>query len=99
VTLILTSDDLESCRCESVIDLNKYHYLVCGCIEFDCERTYGWMDVQTLLPGLLGHLSGDDLIKTSAKANNGWCEICAGGNYCKSKSSVAHNPCHALHQL
>jgi len=36
-----------------VIDLNKYHYLVCGCIEFDCGRTdvrrptYGRTDVRT----------------------------------------------------
>jgi len=50
VTLNLTSDDLEC-----LIDLNKYHYLVCGCIVFDC--TYG----RTFLPGLLGHLSRDDL--------------------------------------
>jgi len=28
---------------ECHIDLNKYHYLVCGCIEFDCGRT----DVRT----------------------------------------------------
>jgi len=67
VALTLTSDDLESREC--LIDLNKYHYLVCGCIEFDCGhtdvrmygstyvRTEGW----TFLPGLLGHLSGDDL--------------------------------------
>jgi len=25
------------------------------------RRTYGWTDGQTFLPGLLGHLSGDDL--------------------------------------
>ena len=34
----------KSYRRECFIDLNKYHYLVCGCIEFDCGRTY---DVRT----------------------------------------------------
>ena len=29
----------KSYRRESLIDLNKYHYLVCGCIVFDCGRT------------------------------------------------------------
>jgi len=41
---------------ECLIDLNKYYYLVCGWIVFDCGHTDG----QTFLPGLLGHLSGDD---------------------------------------
>jgi len=49
---------------ECLIDLNKYHYLVCGCIVFHCGCTYVRTDVrtdgQTFLPGLLGHLSGDD---------------------------------------
>jgi len=44
---------------------NKYRYLVCGWIEFDCGRTYGRTygrsDRWTFLLGLLGHLSGDDL--------------------------------------
>jgi len=44
---------------ECLIDLNKYHYLVCGCIEFDCGRTDGRTDI---FIRLLGHLSGDDLI-------------------------------------
>jgi len=34
LTLTLTSDD---------INPHKYHYLVCGCIEFDCGRTDGRM--------------------------------------------------------
>jgi len=33
-----------SYRRECLISLNKYHYLVCGCIEFDCGRTYGRTD-------------------------------------------------------
>ena len=65
LTLTLTSDDLESYRREWVIDPNKCHYLVCGCIEFDCGRTDVRTDVptyrRTFLPGLLGHLGGDDL--------------------------------------
>jgi len=56
-------------RREWLIDPNKYHYLVCGCIEFDCGRTYGRTYLRTygltygrtFLPGLLGHLWGDDL--------------------------------------
>jgi len=60
VTLTLTSDDLESHIIMNVSSTsNKYHYLVCGCIVFDCGRmdvgtdvrTYGQMyvcmDVQT----------------------------------------------------
>jgi len=43
------------------VDPNKFHYLVCGCVEFDCGRTYGRTDGWTFLPGLLGHLGGDDL--------------------------------------
>jgi len=27
-----------------IIDPNKFHYLVCGCIEFDCGRTDVNMD-------------------------------------------------------
>jgi len=61
----------KSYRRQCLIDPNKFHYLVCGCIEFDCGRrptsyvrdvvrTYGRMDGQTdgrtFLPGLLGHL-------------------------------------------
>jgi len=38
VTLTLTWDDLESHRRECIVDLNKYHYLVCGCIMFHCGR-------------------------------------------------------------
>jgi len=34
----------------------KYHYLVCGWIEFDCGRTDVRTDGWTFLPGLLGHL-------------------------------------------
>ena len=45
VTLTLTSDDLESREC--LINVNKYHYLVCGCIEFDCGRTDVRTDVRT----------------------------------------------------
>jgi len=59
VTLTLTSDDLES-----LINLNKYHYLVCGYIVFDCGRMDGRTDIFT---GLLGHLSGDDLINWEQK--------------------------------
>ena len=44
------------CR-ECLIDHNKYHYLVCGCIESDCGQTHEW----TFLLDLLGHLSRDDL--------------------------------------
>jgi len=55
----------KSYRREWVIDPNKCHYLVCGCIEFDCGRTDVRTDVptyrRTFLPGLLGHLGGDDL--------------------------------------
>jgi len=40
--MTLTSDDLESHIVVNVIDLNKYHYLVCGCIQFD----YGHTDVR-----------------------------------------------------
>jgi len=40
----------KSYRRECLIDLNKYHYLVCGCTVFDCGHTDGW----TFLPGLLG---------------------------------------------
>jgi len=69
VTLTLNSDVLESHRRECLIDLNKYHYLVCGCIEFDAGRTdvrsytytYGR---RTFLSDLLGHLSEDDLKQT-----------------------------------
>jgi len=32
---------------ECLIDPNKYHYLVCGCIEFDCGHMDIRMDVQT----------------------------------------------------
>ena len=41
VTLTLTSDDLENDVVVNdwLIDPNKYHYLVCGCIEFDRGRT------------------------------------------------------------
>ena len=71
----MTSDDLESHYLrECIIDLNKHHYLVCGCIVFHCRRTdgrrpmyvrtYGW----TFIPGLLGHLSGDDLINLVGKS-------------------------------
>jgi len=60
MTLTLTSDDLKSYRRECLINLNKFHYLVCGCIVFDCGRTYGQTDVRTdgrtFLPSLLGHL-------------------------------------------
>ena len=60
VTLTLTSDDLKSHIIECLFDPNKYHYLVFGCIEFDCGRTYVQTDVRTdgwtFLPGLLGHL-------------------------------------------
>jgi len=27
--------------CECLIDLNKYHYLVCGCIVYDCGHMHG----------------------------------------------------------
>ena len=54
---------------ECLIDPNKFQYLVCGCIVFDCGRTYVRtygrtyvrMNGQTFLPGLLGHLGRDDL--------------------------------------
>jgi len=50
---------------ECLIDRNKYHYLVCGCIVFHCVlmyvRTYIRMDGRTFLLGLLGQLWGDDL--------------------------------------
>jgi len=56
--MTLTPDDLESHIVVNVSShLNKYHYLVCGCIV-DVQ-----MDRRTLLPGLLGHFSGDDLTK------------------------------------
>ena len=50
----------KSYRRECLIDLHKYHCLVCGCIVFDSGRTDPG---RTFLPGLLGHLSGDDLKK------------------------------------
>jgi len=56
VTLTLSSDDLESYLRECLIDLNKYHYLVCSCVVFHCGRTDG----RIFLPSLLGHLAGDD---------------------------------------
>jgi len=31
---------------ECLIDLNKYHYLVCGCIVFDCRCTDVWTNVR-----------------------------------------------------
>jgi len=31
---------------EWLIDPNKYHYLVCGCIEYDCGCMYGRTDVR-----------------------------------------------------
>jgi len=42
VTLTLTADDLES-HIVNVSSTLTYHYLVCGCIVFDCGRT----DVRT----------------------------------------------------
>jgi len=59
VTLTLTLVDLESYHRECLIDLNKYHYLVCSCIVD--IRMYSPPPGWTFLPGLLGHLSGDDL--------------------------------------
>jgi len=52
VTLSLTSDDLES---HIVVNVSStltnpyhlYHYLVCGCIEFDCGRTDRRTDIFT----------------------------------------------------
>jgi len=50
---------------EFLIDPNKFHRLVCGCIVFDCGHTDVRTDVRTdrrtFLPGLLGHLWGDEL--------------------------------------
>ena len=40
MTLTLTSDNLESHIVVNLIDPNKYHYFVCGCIVFHCGRTY-----------------------------------------------------------
>jgi len=37
----------KSYRCECLIDSNKYHYLVCGCIKFDCGCTDVWTYVRT----------------------------------------------------
>jgi len=37
----------KSYRREWHIDLNKYHYLVCGCIEYDCGHTFGRTYVRT----------------------------------------------------
>jgi len=46
--MTLTSDDLESYRRGCLVDLNKYQYLVCGCIvslwSVDV-RTYGRTDI------------------------------------------------------
>jgi len=37
----------KSHRRECLIDLNKYHYLVCGCIVFDRGRMDGQTDIFT----------------------------------------------------
>ena len=61
MTLTLTSDDLESHIVVNVSSTLTNSDLVCGCIVFDCGRTDGRTDVRTYVPGLLGHLSGDDI--------------------------------------
>jgi len=67
LTLTLTSDDLEShiVLNVSLTLTNTTIWFVAGCIVFHCGRTdistYVCTDGQTLLLGLLSHLSRDDL--------------------------------------
>jgi len=59
VTLTVTSDDLEShivVNVSSTLTNTTIWFVAALCFIVDI-RTYGW----TFLPGLLGHLSGDDL--------------------------------------
>ena len=63
VTLTLTSDDLES---DIVVNdsstlTNTTIWFVAALSVIVDVRTYVRMDGQTFLPGLLGHLEGDDL--------------------------------------
>jgi len=74
MTLTLTSDDLESHIIVNVSStLTNTTIWFCGSTVFDCGRMYVrtyvrtyvhtdvCMDGRAFLPGLLGHLSGDDL--------------------------------------
>jgi len=63
MTLTLTSDDLESHIIVNVSStlINTTIWFVAALSLIVDIRTYGRTDVRTFLPGLLGHLSGDDL--------------------------------------
>ena len=50
MTLTLTSDELENdivVNDSSTVTNTTINILVCGCIEFDCGRTYGRTDGRT----------------------------------------------------
>jgi len=63
VTLTLTSDDLEGHIIVNVSSTltNTTIWFVAALSVIVDVRTYVRMDGQTFLPGLLGHLEGDDL--------------------------------------
>jgi len=63
MTLTLTSDDLESHIIVNVLSTltNTTIWFVAALSLIVDVRTYGHTYGWTLLPGLLGHLSGDDL--------------------------------------
>jgi len=60
VTLTLTSDDLESHIVSSTLTNTTIWFVAALCFIVDIW-TYRWTDGETFLPGLLGHLSRDDL--------------------------------------
>jgi len=63
VTLTLTSDDLEShvvVNASSTLTNTTIWFVAALCLIVDV-RTDGRTHGRTLLPGLLGHLRGDDL--------------------------------------
>jgi len=71
MTLTLTSDDLESDIVvnDSLIGTNTTIWFVAALSLIVDVRTYvptdGRTDGRTFLPGLLGHLGGDDLMSQS----------------------------------
>jgi len=63
VTLTLTSDDLEShivVNVSATLTNTTIWFVTALCLIVDV-RTDGRTDGRTFLPGLLGHLSGNDL--------------------------------------
>jgi len=73
--LTLTLDDLESdivVNDSSTLTNTTIWFVAALCLIVDVS-TYGRTDGRTFLPGLLGHLSGDDLTSCIAtKRNNGF---------------------------